>query len=201
MPMLPMITALLEQGLNRTLWQDRGLKAARQRLKGKVLTFNIREFGRPLVLYFSEQQIDVLSSVNEESDCIVTLSISVLPQLQDRQNLTKLIKSGQLEVEGDLQVIQQFSALIDLAEFDPSEYIAPWTGDIVAQAVAQAGKGLFKFTRNTLMRRQSQLSESLVEEWRVVPGTLEQAWFCEEVDALEHQVSDLEKRLAKLETL
>lgn len=201
MPTMPMITALLEQGLNRTLWQDRGLKAARQRLKGKVLTLNIRELGQPLVLYFSEQQIDVLNAATDESDCRVTLSFSVLPQLQDRQNLTKLIKSGQLDVEGDIQVIQQFSALIDLAEFDPTEYIAPWTGDLLAQTLSQAGKDFFSFARRTLARRQSQISETLIEEWRVVPGALEQAWFCEETEALQRQVTALEARLAKLENV
>lgn len=100
MPTMPMITALLEQGLNRTLWQDRGAKSTRQRLKGKILTLNIRELGQPLVLYFSDQQIDVLNTATPDSDCTVTLSITVLPQLQDRKNLTSLIKSSRLHYGG-----------------------------------------------------------------------------------------------------
>ncbi|MBT0727591.1 ubiquinone biosynthesis protein UbiJ [Rosenbergiella australiborealis] len=201
MPTMPMITALLEQGLNRTLWQDRGGKSTRQRLKGKILTINIRELGQPLVLYFSDHQIDVLSTITSESDCTVTLSMSVLPQLQDRQNLTKLIKSGQLDVEGDLHVLQSFSALIDLAEFDPAEYLAPWCGDLVAQSLTQTGKNIINLLQRTFLRRQSQVSETLIEEWRVVPGALEQAWFCEETQAITRQCDALEKRLSKLEIL
>ena len=201
MPTMPMITALLEQGLNRTLWQDRGAKSTRQRLKGKILTLNIRELGQPLVLYFSDQQIDVLNTATPDSDCTVTLSITVLPQLQDRKNLTSLIKSSQVDVEGDIQVIQLFSTLIDLAEFDPAEYLAPWVGDLVAQSVSQTGKNIAHFVQRTLLRRQSQVSDTLIEEWRVVPGALEQAWFCEEAQAVARQCDALEDRLSKLETL
>ncbi|MBT0721866.1 SCP2 domain-containing protein [Tatumella sp. TA1] len=201
MPTMPMITALLEQGLNRTLWQDRGAKSTRQRLKGKVLTFVIRELSQPIVLHFSEQQIDVLSTITSDSDCTVSLSVQVLPKLQDRKNLTTLIKSGQVEVEGDLQVIQLFSTLIDLAEFDPAEYLAPWVGDLLAHSVAQTGKNITNFLQRTFIRRQSQVSDTLIEEWRVVPGALEQAWFCEEVQAVERQHTALEERLSKLESL
>jgi len=201
MPTMPMITALLEQGLNRTLWQDRGTKSTRQRLRGKILTLAIRELGQPIVLYFSEQQIDVLSTATADSDCTVSLSIKVLPQLQDRKNLTTLIKTSQVEVEGDLQVIQLFSTLIDLAVFDPAEYLAPWTGDLLAQAVSQTGKNMVNLVQRTFTRRQSHISETLIEEWRVVPGALEQAWFCEEVQAAERQYLALEDRLSKLETL
>ena len=201
MPTMPMITALLEQGLNRTLWQDRGAKSTRQRLKGKVLTFVIRELSQPIVLHFSEQQIDVLSTITSDSDCTVSLSVQVLPKLQDRKNLTTLIKSGQVEVEGDLQVIQLFSTLIDLAEFDPAEYLAPWIGDLLAHSVTQTGKNITNFLQRTFIRRQSQVSDTLIEEWRVVPGALEQAWFCEEVQAVERQFTALEERLSKLESL
>lgn len=201
MPTMQLITALLEQGLNRTLWRDRGLKHARQGLQGSVLTLNIFELGQPLVLHFSEQQIDVLSDSQAISDCSLSLSLTVIPVLRDRNNLMKLIKSGQLEVVGDLQVLQRFSALIDLAEFDLAEYLTPWTGDLLAQTVSQLARQLFTTARRSSARRQRQISEAIVEEWRLVPGALEQAWFCGEVEALSQQVSTLDARLAKLENL
>ena len=41
------------------------LKAARQRLNGKVLRIVLKEFSTPLVLVFSERQLDVLGSGKE----------------------------------------------------------------------------------------------------------------------------------------
>lgn len=193
------MTAGLETALNRILYRDRSLKAARQRLAGKVLTLRLKELPQPLVLVFSEQQLDVLGEWQDSSDCSVTMRLVTLPKLRDRQQLTGLLRSGELEVEGDLQVVQQFSALIDLAELDPAEYLAPWVGDIAAQSISQTAQRALDFLRSDVQRKQRYLGQALTEEWRVAPGALELAWFCEEVDAMDRSLDALTTRLAKLE--
>ncbi|MDT0176335.1 SCP2 domain-containing protein [Enterobacter sp. BRE11] len=199
MRLTPLITAGLETALNRMLYRDRGLKAARQRLAGQVLTLRLEELSHPLVLVFSEQQLDVLSDWQDSSDCTVITQLKTLPKLRDRQQLTSLIRSGELQVEGDLQVVQRFSALIDLAELDPAEYLAPWIGDIAAQGVSQAAQRALRLLRGEVARRQDYLGQALTEEWRVAPGALELAWFSEEVDAMERSLDALTARLAQLE--
>ncbi|WP_312544155.1 ubiquinone biosynthesis accessory factor UbiJ, partial [Pantoea eucalypti] len=96
MNLMPLITAGLETALNRILYRDRGLKPARQRLNGKVLTLRLTEFSYPLVLVFSEQQLDVLADWQDSSDCTVITSLKTLTKLRDRQQLTPLIRSGEL---------------------------------------------------------------------------------------------------------
>ncbi|RPE01110.1 SCP2 domain-containing protein [Candidatus Pantoea deserta] len=199
MRLTPLITAGLETALNRVLYRDRSLKAARQRLAGQVLTLRLDELSHPLVLVFSEQQLDVLSDWQDSSDCTVITQLKTLPKLRDRQQLTALIRSGELQVEGDLQVVQRFSALIDLAELDPAEYLAPWIGDIAAQGVSQAAQRALRLFRSEVTRRQDYLGQALTEEWRVAPGALELAWFSEEVDAMERSLNALDARLAQLE--
>ena len=199
MNLMPLITAGLETALNRILYRDRGLKAARQRLNGKVLTLRLTEFSYPLVLVFSEQQLDVLSDWQDSSDCTVITSLKTLTKLRDRQQLTPLIRSGELQVDGDLQVVQQFSALMDLAELDPAEYLAPWVGDIAAQGISQRSQQAFRFFTGEVQRRQDYLGQAITEEWRVAPGSLELAWFSEEVDAMERSLEALDARLAQLE--
>jgi len=199
MRLTPLITAGLETALNRVLYRDRSLKAARQRLAGQVLTLRLDELSHPLVLVFSEQQLDVLSDWQDSSDCTVITQLKTLPKLRDRQQLTSLIRSGELQVEGDLQVVQRFSALIDLAELDPAEYLAPWIGDIAAQGVSQTAQRALRLFRGEFSRRQDYLGQALTEEWRVAPGALELAWFSEEVDAMERSLDALNARLAQLE--
>jgi len=199
MRLTPLITAGLETALNRMLYRDRSLKAARQRLVGQVLTLRLEELSHPLVLVFSEQQLDVLSDWQDSSDCTVITQLKTLPKLRDRQQLTSLIRSGELQVEGDLQVVQRFSALIDLAELDPAEYLAPWIGDIAAQGVSQTAQRALRLLRGEVARRQDYLGQALTEEWRVAPGALELAWFSEEVDAMERSLDALTARLAQLE--
>ncbi|WP_205955782.1 SCP2 domain-containing protein [Pantoea stewartii] len=199
MTLTPVITAGIETALNRILYRDRGLKSARQRLAGKVLMLRLSELSWPLVLVFSEQQLDVLSDWQDSSDCTVITQLKSLPKLRDRQQLTTLIRSGELQVEGDLQVVQQFSALMDLAELDPAEYLAPWIGDIAAQGISQGAQRALRLFKAETQRRQDYLGQALTEEWRVAPGTLEFAWFAEEVSAMERSLEALNARLAQLE--
>ncbi|CAK9886396.1 MAG: hypothetical protein XXXJIFNMEKO3_02829 [Candidatus Erwinia impunctatus] len=199
MNITPALTAGLETILNRVLYHDRGLKTVRQRLVGKSLTISLAELRQPLTLVFSEQQIDVVGEYADTADCTLQLSLSVLPELRDRQQLTRLIRQGSLDVEGDLQVVQNFSALLDLAELDPAEYLAPWTGDLIAQTVCQTGLRLGQIISHTLQRQQQHLAEVLTEEWRVAPARLEQAWFADEVEALTSEATLLEHRLNQLE--
>ena len=199
MNLTPLITAGLETALNRILYRDRGLKPARQRLNGKVLTLRLNEFSHPLVLVFSEQQVDVLADWQDRSDCTVITSLKTLPKLRDRQQLTTLIRSGELEVQGDIQVVQNLSALFDLAEFDFAELLAPYTGDIAAEGIAKVLRGGAKRFQHGLQRQQQYVGEAITEEWRLAPGGLEVAWFAEEAAAVARSVDALTKRLEKLE--
>ncbi|OJS58169.1 ubiquinone biosynthesis accessory factor UbiJ, partial [Klebsiella pneumoniae] len=145
MPFTPLVTAGIETALNTFLWRDKALKPARQRLLGKVLRVQLQDFATPVVLVFSERQVDVLSAWDGEADCTVITRLSVLPKLRNRQQLTALIRSGDLEVQGDLQVVQNMVSLCDLAEFDPAELLAPYTGDIVAEGVGKVLRGGAQF--------------------------------------------------------
>lgn len=199
MPFKPLVTAGLETVLNTFLWRDRALKPARQRLLGKVLRVELQELSEPVVLVFSERQVDVLGAWEGEADCTVRTRLSVLPQLRNRQQLTALIRSGDLEVQGALQVVQNTVTLCDLAEFDPAELLAPYTGDVVAEGFSKVFRGGARFLLRGAQRQQRYVAEAITEEWRLAPGPLELAWFAEETTAVERALTALEKRLETLE--
>ena len=92
-------------------------------------------------------------------------------------------------------MVQNFVALADLAEFDPAELLAPYTGDIAAEGISKAMRGGAK----GIKRQQRYVAEAITEEWRMAPGPLEVAWFAEETAAVERAVDALTKRLEKLE--
>ncbi|MEE3652237.1 MULTISPECIES: ubiquinone biosynthesis protein UbiJ [unclassified Brenneria] len=195
------LTASLETALNQLLFRDRGMKAARQRLHGKTLQIELSELNAPLVLIFSEHRLDVMSEWGEPADCRLKTRLPVLMKLRDRQHLSSLMRSGDLIIEGDIQVVQQFIGLLDLAEFDPAEWLAPYLGDVVAQGLSQTAQKTLNILRRTLRGQRHALSETLTEEWRLAPGKLENAWFQDEIAALEKSTDNLAERLAKLEAL
>lgn len=199
MPIKPLVTAGIKNVLNAFLYRAPALKTARQRLNGKVLRIVLKEFSTPLVLVFSERQLDVLGEWEGTADCSVITHMNVLPKLRDRQQMTALIRSGELEVEGDIQVVQNFVALSDQAEFDPAELLAPYIGDIAAEGISKTLRTGSALLRKGLLRQQRYAAEVLTEEWRMAPGPLEVAWFAEETAAVERAVDALTKRLEKLE--
>ena len=113
MLLTPLLTGVLETSLNSLLFRDRSMKAARQRLAGKVLRIELQELSSPLVLLFSEQRVDVLGQSEDSADCTVQTRVPVLLKLRDRQQLSPLMRSGELIVEGDIQVVQQLVGLLD----------------------------------------------------------------------------------------
>ena len=199
MPFQPLVTAGIERALNTFLWRSSALKPARQRLYGKVLRIELKELSSPLVLAFSEQQTDVLGAWEDDADCTVITRLGVLPQLRNRQQLTALIRSGDLEVQGDLQIVQNLVALVDLSELDPAELLAPYTGDIIAEGVSKTLRGGASILLRGFQRQQRYVAEALTEEWRMAPGPLEVAWFAEESAAAERDADALIRRLDKLE--
>ncbi|ANI29589.1 membrane protein [Yersinia entomophaga] len=195
----PLITAALETALNSLLFRDRGMKAARSRLSSKVLRVELHELNQPLVLVFSDAQVDVVSAWEGNADCTVKTGIAVLSKLRDRQQLSPLMRSGELIVDGDIQVVQQLVALLDLAEWEPAEWLAPYIGDIAAETIGQTLRKGGKFLVSRFQQQQAYLAEVLTEEWKLAPAPLEIVWFNEEVDAIKRDVDAFDARLAKME--
>ncbi|KAB7898719.1 hypothetical protein GA565_23610 [Rouxiella sp. S1S-2] len=198
MLLTPLLTAAIETALNQLLFKESSMKAARLRLAGKVLRIELKELSSPLTFIFNEQKVDVVGQWDGEANCTVITRLSTLRKLRDRQQLAPLIRSGDLNVEGDIQVVQQFSALIDMSEWEPAELLAPYIGDIAAQGISQAVSGGFRFLTAGVKKHQSQVAQVVTEEWKLAPGALEAAWFTDEVTAVEHQTLALEARLNKL---
>ncbi|CNC95237.1 protein YigP (COG3165) clustered with ubiquinone biosynthetic genes [Yersinia frederiksenii] len=196
----PLITAAIETSLNSVLFRDNSMKAARLRLAGKVLRIELREMGFPLLLVFSERQVDVLSQWSGEADCRVKTDVAVLAKLRDRQQLSPLMRSGELIVEGDIQVVQQLVALLDLAEWEPAEWLAPYIGDIAAESIGQIVHKSSRFLSKQLRQQQHYVAEAITEEWKIAPAPLEVVWFNEEVDAIVRATEALSARLATMET-
>ncbi|MGK2888697.1 MAG: ubiquinone biosynthesis protein UbiJ [Candidatus Malihini olakiniferum] len=194
------LTATLETALDSLLFRERSLKAARQRLQGKTLKIVLAELPVPLVLVFSEHRLDVVSQWADAVDCQLETCIPALLTLRDRQHLSSLMRSGELLIEGDMQVVQHFVNLLGLAECDPVEWLAPYTGDVIAHGIEQAAQGAFRGAIRLLDRQQRYLVETVKEEWRLTPGRLEAAWWYDDVAALCDEVDTLAVRLAKLES-
>ena len=191
------VTGAVETSLNRLLKDDpEGLRRL-ARLRGKVISVTINEFGKQLIFIFT-QQIDVLAAYEGEVDCQLALNLSVLPELRQQANLTQLIKADKLAVEGDIQLAQQFSTLLSGLKPDLEEKLSHYTGDIVAHTVVSGAKSSVRFIQRGVERCQRDFAEVITEEWKLAPQALEIAHFADQVDDLKSDFSRLEARFNQL---
>ncbi|HGF4929615.1 TPA: SCP2 domain-containing protein [Vibrio parahaemolyticus] len=197
MPFEPLITAVIETSLNTLIKDDPALGRRLSRLKGQVIQVHLKEIDKTLTFVFS-QQIDVLGNYEGQPDCYLSLNLSVLPELRDQANITRLIKQDKLELEGDIQLAQKFSQLMTDCKPDIEEWLSRVTGDVVAHTLVQGTKNVGGFFVSQAEKHQRHLAQVVTEEWKLAPAPLEVAYFCDQVDEVRSQASRVEARLNAL---
>jgi len=197
MPLDNLVCGLLETGINKLHQLDSSAKQKRKALDGTIIGVSLKEINKPLYFVISNQQIDLLSRYEGQPDCFIRLNFLALLELQDNHQLTSLIKSGQLEVDGDIKTVQQFALLLTEMDIDWEEHLSSKVGDLLAHKMVYLAKQSRKGILKQGIRAQKQLSEIITEELKLAPGPLEVAYFCDQVSVLEQQMSLLEKRLSR----
>ncbi len=200
MPLEPFVTGVMETGLNTLLKESPDSKAALLRLKEKIIHVHLNEVNKDLYFIFSQQQVDILSKFEGKVDCYLALNLSVLPQLREQNNITQLIKQDKLVLEGDLNLAQQFSALLTELKPDVEEKLSQYTGDIVAHTLVSGVKNSACWVKKQISRQTRHAAEVLTEEWKIAPGPLEIAHFCDQVSDVDTQLAVLDARLTRLLT-
>ena len=197
MPFDPLVTAVIETSLNTLVNDDPALVRRLSRLKGQIIQVNLKELNKTLTFVFS-QQIDVLSEYEGQPDCYLSLNLSVLPELREQSNITKLIKQDKLILEGDIQLAQKFSQLMTDCKPDLEEWLSRVTGDVVAHTLVQGVKNVGGLVAKQATKHQNHFAQVLTEEWKIAPAPLEVAHFCDQVDDVKSSAALLEAKLNAL---
>ena len=197
MPFDPLVTAVIETSLNTFVNDDPALVRRLSRLKGQIIQVNLKELNKTLTFVFS-QQIDVLSDYEGQPDCYLSLNLSVLPELREQSNITKLIKQDKLILEGDIQLAQKFAQLMTDCKPDLEEWLSRVTGDVVAHTLVQGVKNVGGLVAKQATKHQNHLTQVLTEEWKIAPAPLEVAHFCDQVDDVKSSAARLEAKLNAL---
>lgn len=197
MPFDPLVTAVIETSLNTLVNDDPALVRRLSRLKGQIIQVNLKELNKTLTFVFS-QKIDVLSEYEGQPDCYLSLNLSVLPELREQSNITKLIKQDKLILEGDIQLAQKFSQLMTDCKPDLEEWLSRVTGDVVAHTLVQGVKNVGGLVAKQATKHQNHFAQVLTEEWKIAPAPLEVAHFCDQVDDVKSSAARLEAKLNAL---
>lgn len=195
------VTAAVETALNKWLFSaidDRQIQQARHQLAGKVLCVELKEFSHPITLVFSQNQLDVLSEWQGDIDCTLKSSFSGLIKLHNNHNVAELIRQNELDVLGDMKVLQHLVNLAELVGWHLADVLSPYLGDIVAYGAERQINAFNSFIMQTAQRQKQNLEEVAKEEWFRVPGPLEFAHLSDQIAVLTQHVDAIANRVEKL---
>lgn len=197
--MLPQFAfELIETTFNALLKRSPHIELNLRKLVGKVLKIELTSPKMDFFILFSENRTDWLGSYEGEVDCAVTLAFETLPKLADKQKLTELINNKLLVLNGDIQVLQHFTALLEQLEKDPAELLSPFVGDVVAQTSTDFVKKIFGKVKSQFEQNNQHLVENLMQERPVLVHRLQAVNFYDQVEELAQQAVKLEQKFAKL---
>ncbi len=195
--LFPLLNGSLEAVFNRFILQDSERLKKMVPLQGKVLQLTVTDVAG-LFLLFSTDRLQVLRHYEGQPDSHLSLSLDALGLLKDKGLLMQYIRDGRIDLQGDPQPWQDFSALVKDPGIDLEALLAPYTGDIMAHLLCRHGREF----RTTVERRtlgiRDQLGDYVREEARLAVGPLELADFNDEVAELNKRLLQLQGRLATL---
>ncbi|MBE2894845.1 ubiquinone biosynthesis accessory factor UbiJ [Spirabiliibacterium falconis] len=197
--MLPQMgNAVLETLLNQIIKRSPNAKLQLQRLAGKVL---LLEFDAPQLQHyfiFSHTAIDVLHHYSGEVDCHLITRPTVLIPPPKKAQISQLINDKRIVLHGDLQILQEFTALLDAIERDPAELLSPYFGDVLTHKATYLFRQVVAHVKEQSAVTKRHWGERLTEEWQV-------AMPANAVNSFRHDVHELskdEQRLSeKIDTL
>ena len=196
--MLPQVlTSALETIINQALALNIHSNSQLETLAQQTLTITLSELDFPLSFSVNDNRV-LVTTLAERADCEINTSIKTLLQLKKEQELTRLIKQELLDIQGDIKVAQQFSAVAANLEIDWQSQLAKYIGDIATYQVVQTGKNIWQKLTFAAEQIQADASEWLVHEKRMLVTTSELGVFNRQVSELAEETEFLTARIEAL---
>ena len=195
MPLNNLLCGLIEVAVNKLQHLDKTTPQQRKALDGTIIGVTLKDLNQSLYFIINKQKIDVVDSYDGQANSHIKLNLSALKKLQNNDQLTHLIKTEQLEVEGDIKQVQQFAQLLTELNIDWEELLSTQVGDILAHKACYYGRVLQKKLSTKLTELEKHTAQFITEEIKVTPSALELTYFCDQVEELNKQCAAIENRI------
>ncbi len=193
------LLAAIEVSLNRYLALEPSVAAELERLSGRVLGVRSRELGLCLYLAPIGAAVQVLGSLEQDADAVVSGTPVAFAQLlsgDDAQRLA-VLADGRIEVSGDARFAQRFLDCLRRVPFDPEEPLSRLVGDGAAHRLGMWLRGALDWGRHAADTLGADVVEYMREETRDLVCREDIGEWVREVDRLSADVDRLAARLER----
>jgi len=197
----PLLCAALEIAINRYLALEPAVAAKVGALDGRVIA--LHALGPDWEFYVCPRAagVTVLDAWPEQGNSKADVRISAKPAALLRRAFggAEAAVPGGVQVEGDAELLQRFSALMAGVGFDSEEWLARFVGGGAAHRLDQALRDLMGWGRRSAGTLALDTAEYLREETRDLAHREDVAKWSEGVDAARKRGEQLAARLDRLE--
>jgi len=193
------VTGTLEGLVNRLLRQDQETLAAVKNLSGRVIAIEVPAAGVTLMLEFEASGLRLKPAGTASPDVTIRGGPLSLLGLLLSKDLDEPGPTADLEIAGDVNLAQQFQAVMRNLEIDWEEYLSGWTGDTAARKLGLLFAGARRCGRETVHAIAQDVGEYLKYEQEALPDRSEVEEFVAAVDAIRDDAERCRQRIARLE--
>lgn len=186
----------LEVAVNAWLRQDPETAARFAELEGRAIELRMTGLGWPLYFLPGRDGIRVRARYQAEADTRLSVTPLGLLRLATEAGEEALF-GGEISIEGDTELGQQFQDLLAAVEVDWEERLSRFTGDLIAHQIGDTARDVRRLLQRGAATLRQDLSEYLQEELRLLPAPIELRNFLDEVDRLRMDVDRVEARIRR----
>jgi ubiquinone biosynthesis accessory factor UbiJ len=195
LPLLPQLfCAVAEKAMAKIIAMDPHAAARLSRLTGKQMSFQLREWPVTMVLCASKHGL-LFNQHDDAVDCAINTDLASLRLLRDPSQLTRLIKADALQIDGDIQVAQQYSSFFQQLDPDWQQTLSGYIGDAAAHKLARSLQQAQHYINVKAAELQQQSVELAQDELKLSPAPMEMAQFSHAVSQLAARVEVLQQQM------
>ncbi len=187
------VCALAEKITARLIAMDPAAPGYLSRLAGRQLAFKLKEWPATLVLTATADTI-LFNQHEDSADCRIQTDLASLRLLRDPSQLTRLIKADALQIDGDIQLAQQYSYFFQQLDPDWQQSLSGYVGDALAHKIAISLTQLQHYVSARVSTLQQAGTELVQDELQLTPCAIELAQFSDAVSQLAARAEQLQQQ-------
>jgi ubiquinone biosynthesis protein UbiJ len=166
-------------------------------LSGKVVAVHLQGLGQTIYFFLSRQKMELLREFPGTPDAEIRGTLWSLAAMKFSKQRRGLL-TGDVTIDGNMQVAQQFNDLMDQLDIDWEEHLAKLTGDSIAHTLGNMIRQTCRWGKKTRETLTLNVSEYVQHEISCFPSRIETDDFLNDVDELRSDVDRLSLRIKQL---
>jgi ubiquinone biosynthesis protein UbiJ len=188
----------LQLAVNKYLELDPEAGMQLEKMQGKVVELCFSPVAISVFVIIDAGQLDLCDELTGEADTKITGSPISLAMMGVSESSVNSLFSGDVTIEGDIDLGNQFQDFLNDIEVDWEEPVSKLTGDVVANQLGDLARNFAQWSVESAQTNALNTAEYLREEEQLLANKFEVERFKRNVDTLRLDVDRFEAKVNRL---